>query len=479
LLLLPLVAGVPLAAFAVLVLRHFYVLGAFWGDSGLIAYVLAHGGPWLHMSRVAGGGSFFAVHFTPVFVPLTLLCQALPLSAVQFFALFSGVCAALPAVAVYWLLLSSYRLPAVPAAALSLAFAFNGLILAAARNPHFELLLVGAGMMFLAAFVQKRFFIASICFALCLATREDAGFDLFALLFIAAVIGRCQGVGWRSQKPLAVYAVLALFYSIGALAVQHLCFVSYNLLAGVYLGTPPFATLSRAEIGARLAFLLRDRLYIVLPAYIALIWGMRARNPYIYAGYLAFVPWGVLNLLAASPIAGTLSNYYSFPFIFALFWPLVGMLMKERTPGQAGLAWFALMLLASFTDLGLQHNPGGINLPESFVAVPSLHRQRATDAALRAFARAAPGLGRVVADSAVAALDPDDFDQGQLVFTPQPKPPDTVIYFARGYGSAATAALVAKAGLRLFYEVPGTSLRVATDRRLDGISRLLPAAAAQ
>jgi hypothetical protein len=39
-----------------------------------------------------------------------------------------------------------------------------------------------------------------------------------------------------------------------------------------------------------------------------------------------------------------------------------------------------------------QHDPGGINLPESFFAAPSWQRQRAADAALRAFARAAPAL---------------------------------------------------------------------------------------
>ncbi len=37
---LPVVAF-PLAAFSNLALRHFYVLGAFWGDSGTLAYLLS------------------------------------------------------------------------------------------------------------------------------------------------------------------------------------------------------------------------------------------------------------------------------------------------------------------------------------------------------------------------------------------------------------------------------------------------------
>ncbi len=460
----------PFLAFAILVLRHFYVLGAFWGDSGLIAYVMAHGGPLLHLPLVLGGGSYFGTHFTLVFVPLTLLAQTLPLSAVQFFALFSGVCAALPAVAVYWLLVSSYRLAAVPALGLSLAFAFNGLILAAARNPHFEMLAVGAGMMFFAALLQKRFVIATACFTLCLATREDAGFDLFALLFITCAIGWRRGLPWVKQKPLVLYGVLAFLYSAVAVVAQHLCFASNGAFVSVYLGTPAFGTLSWAEIGTRLEFLFRYRLYIVLPAYVAVIWGIRARNPSIYAGYLAFVPWGVLNLLAASPIAGTLSNYYSFPFVFALFWPLVGLLLQGGTPGRPGVAGFALMLLASFTDIGAQHNPGGINLPASFFSVPSLQRQRATDAALLALARAAPGLGRVVADGSVAALAPDDFAPAQLVASPQQTPPDTVIYFARGYDSADAIALATRAGLRLDYAIADTNLRIATDRPLRGLA---------
>ena len=43
--------AVPFAAFTSLVLYHFYVRGAFLLDSGLLAYLIAHGGPALPRQR--------------------------------------------------------------------------------------------------------------------------------------------------------------------------------------------------------------------------------------------------------------------------------------------------------------------------------------------------------------------------------------------------------------------------------------------
>jgi hypothetical protein len=67
-----LVGAVPFAAFASLVLYHFYIKGAFFWDSGLLSYLLSAADPSLPTPPVFGGGSFFATHFTPVFVVLSL-----------------------------------------------------------------------------------------------------------------------------------------------------------------------------------------------------------------------------------------------------------------------------------------------------------------------------------------------------------------------------------------------------------------------
>ncbi len=305
--LLPVVALIPMAAFATLVLRHFYVLGAFWSDSGAIAAVMWHSGPLLRLPLVNGSASFFQYHITPVFLLLSLLSRLTPLSEVWFFAIVSGVAFMLPAVAVYWLLVANFRMnrgfaPLVAAGA-SLLFAFNGMALAVSRNPHFEMLIVGTGMMFLVGLAQKRYIIATIFFMLCLATREDAGLHLVTLLGVFGIAGKFTGIGWNKLKPVLIYGGAALLYSLLAITVQKLCFPGYDALHNVYLGTSASPPHGWALIPKLLVYYVIERGFIFLPAYLALAWAYRARNIMLAAGYLAVVPWGILSLFAVSPWA--------------------------------------------------------------------------------------------------------------------------------------------------------------------------------
>jgi hypothetical protein len=481
LLFLPFVVGIPFVAFSILALRHFYILGGFWGDSGVIAFILWRSDLLLHTPLVAGGASFFATHVSPIFIPLSMLSRVLPLTKVQFFAAFTGACYMLPAVAVYWLFVSSYRLRSIfGAAILSLLFAFNGIALAAARNPHFEMLIIGSGMIFLVAFVQRKFWLATLSFAICLATREDAGFDLFALFAVTVGLSCWRAVPLRQQKPLILYGILALAYSTAAIILQRKFFPGGGAFSRVYLGAPAFHGITWQHIADRLGFYMAYRLYIFMPGFVALAWAIRLRNPYIVAGYFAFIPWGILQLLAASPIASTLSNYYSFPFIFALFWPVIGLLIEQRLTGRAmdtrvkPILGFTLMLLASFMDLSVQHNPGHLNFPVSFFFAPSLVQQKTTGAAVQNFVKSRLVFGHLAVDGSIAALDPDHYDESELVSSVQIQPPNSIIFFAHGYEAPLALAVAAQDGLQQLYQIPGTPLRVATDRPLNGVFGLVP-----
>lgn len=477
------VAGVPFITFTVLVLRYFYALGAGWGDAGVLASVMWHSDLLLHTPKVAGGASFFETHMTPIFIPISFISRFLPLTKVQFFSVFSGLCAMLPAIAVYWMLVSAYRmnspLKLIAAAVLSLLFAFNGITLAATRNPHFEMLIIGSSMLFFVAFTQRKTFLAILFFVICLTTREDAGLDLFALIAVATGISLWKGVPLSRKKHLLIFGICGLGYSIGVVILQRTLFPGGDALVRVYLGAPPFSGVSWAEIMNRLAFYAAYRLYIFLPAFVALAWAIRIRNPYIFSGYISFIPWLILNLFATSPFASTLSNYYSFPFILSLFWPLIGLLLespKTVPPTIAGanpVLVFMLMLLTSFFDVGSQQNPQNINFPESFFVVPTLAQQSATDTAIKSFAQASSALGNVVVDGGIVALDPDHYFQSQLVWATQKKHPDTIIYFSHGQGTKYAIAMAAQAHLQYLYQVPDTTLRVATDRMLTGLDGLI------
>jgi uncharacterized membrane protein len=475
--------AVPFAAFTSLVLYHFYVKGSFLLDSGLLAYLVAHGDPILPSPHVLGGQSFFATHLSPIFLITAQLRRWLPVSDAQFFALFIGFCHALPGIGVFWLLRSSYglRRPAgiALAALLGMAFSLNGLALAIARYPHFEILIVGGVILFAVALSRGQHLVAAVCFVLCLATREDAGFHLFAILFVLIALNRWYGMPWSAQRAEIAFAAIALTFSLGEILVQMATAEGQSSLVRIYLGDPPFGSLSREIITERLLGYFVYRTYLVLPAAIALLWAVRTRNPYILVGYVAFVPYLLLHLTAQSDIAATLSGYYAYPLMIAAFWPLLGVLLDRRRRAVQGTATvpvlvFAVMIYASFASVPRQYNPGGLEFPASLVSPPSLARQSATDRAIAELSRSKALLGKVVVDDSVLALAPDDYERSETLLANTHEAPDTAIFFENGYGVKAVRAMAAGANLTRRYRVPGTSIRLATNR---SSQQMLPLAA--
>jgi hypothetical protein len=467
------VAGVPFAAFAVLVLHHFYVRGGFFYDSGLLAFLLSEQDPRLLTPPIFGGESFFATHVTPVFVLAALIRRLLPVTNPQFFAGFIGVCHALPGLGVFWLLHSGFGLRRplgmAAAAVVAITFSFNGQALAIARYPHFEMLIVGTFILFAVALIRRQLVVAGIFFAICLATREDAGFHVFAVLFLLIVLNRWHGVRWRAQRRETAFAAIALVYSAVVLGLQLTLATGHSSFARIYLGDPPFGTLTFAVVTERLLGWLTYRTYIVLPAVIAALWAVRAHNPYIVLGYVAFLPWAILHLTAQSDIAGTLSGYYAYPFMIASFWPLAGALLERRLweyrrSAVVSVLAFSAMIAGSFTALSRQADPGHLELPKSFLSPPSLARQAMTDRAVEQVSRSKAELGEVLIDGSVLALAPDGYAYSQTVWGGRTSHPNTVIYFVDGYEAGAARAVATAAGLDHHYLVPGTSIRLATDR---------------
>lgn len=467
-----LVAGVPFAAYAAMVLHHFYVSGAFFYDTGQIGALIWHSDLALRTPAVESGNSFYAIHLTPIFVLLlSAISRLLPATLQQFMAGFEGVSHALPALGVFWLLTGPYEMRSpvgvAVAAAISVAFAFNGLALAIARYPHFELLIVAAVILFMAALRSRRPVWAILPFVIGLATREDAGFHFCALLTIMIALDWWYGIRPTAQNAAMAFAIAGLAYSLGAVIFQHAAFSNISGLSRIYLGDPPFGRITAGLLADRLYGYLFDRSYIVLPGLCAVVWAILARNPYIVAGYIAFLPWVALHFLADSDLAGSLSGYYAYPLMIASFWPLVGVLLGAdrlaRPPSiRLSLLAFGGMIALSWTALPYQYNPGHLDIPESMLTPPSLAEQRATDRAMQALIGAKATLSPLLADGSILALAPRDFARREAVEFAGPERPRTVIYFAGGYEAARVAAIVTTAGLDYFYAVAGTPVRIAS-----------------
>jgi hypothetical protein len=461
--------AVPFAAFANLVLAHFYARGSFLLDAGLFAGLLWHGDAALTVPESLGGGSFFASHAALIFVPLTALSRMLPLSLAEFFAGFVGLCHALLALAVFWALIGvqGMRRGVAPwlACVLALGFAFSGLALAIARYPHFETLIAACFLLFAVALRQGRVWLAALCFVVGLATREDAGLHYAGVLLLLVLLERWHGAPWRAQRAAIAFAVAGALYAVAAVAAQRAVFHGGGAFARVYLGDPIYAHVTARLLLERVTYLVLARPYVVLPALAAVIWAVRARNAGVVLGYVASLPWLVLHLLAASPLAGGLASYYAFPFLIGLGWPPLA-----ARPGRATVPAFAALLALTFVPSAQLHDPGRLDLPADFLAAPSRAQRQATDAAVAALVAAHGELGRLLVDQSVAALAPFAFAKAEIPMFANDGPADTVIYMLRGYDGEALAARAAT--LPFHYAAPGTDLRVASDRKLDGIASL-------
>ncbi len=472
------VVAVPFVSFTAFYLSHFYTTGSFLLDAGWTSYLIAHGGLELRYPLVLGQESYFHYHVSPILIGIALFRSILPVSDLQFVAGCLGFFHALPGVAVFWILRTGFGLTGlwtIPITIVAIAFAFNGEALAIARYPHPEIMVVAGIVLFLAAFARRRMVLATIFFLVALAGREDAGFHLFGILFIVIVLNRWHRVSWGAQAAEICFAAAAFVYSATAIALERGLAPGPSTMTLTYLGNPPFQKITLSLFLDRLLFCVAYRPYLVLPALVAGFWAARTRNPYIVAGYLAFIPWTLLQLVAHSDVAGTFSGYYAYPYMIAAFFPLVGVLLAQRQAGigveAATTAFaFAVMVAVSFVGMSLQYNPGRMNLATSLLSPPSLEQQALTDGALRQLTDTTQALGLVVADTSVATLAPDAFTPAgalphdELERMAPTLRPDTVLYFAGGIDADRARRFASAAGLALHYRIRGTQLRLLTGR---------------
>jgi hypothetical protein len=464
------VFGTPCVLFYRLILFHFYVRGGFLYDTGLLAALAWHSPPTLPLpSSLGPGPGFFAYHVAPIFLLLSAISDLLPATMPQMFAGFVGVCHGLLALAPLWLLVEGYgmrRGRALALAALaSAAFAFNGLAIAIARYPHFETFGAACLLLALVALALRHHVPAAVAFAFALATREDFGLHAFGFLILWVAIDRLRRVPWREDIPLVGFAAAGLIWSATALALQHQAFPDASSFVRVYVGDPPFAHIRLDMVTTRLGGWLLLHSCMLFPAAFALFLAARTRNPYVMAGYLACLPWAALQLLAVSDLAGWMVGYYAFPFLIAMAWPWIAGLIRGRQgaalpPANQAAAALLVTVALSLLPFGRDYDPGRITLPEAFLHPPSAAQQALTERAMSAIVAAKPALGPLVVDNSTATLRPRGFVRAEIGGWDSGSAA-TVVYFADGYDAAR---LQGRDRLPQHYAVPGTEIRIETDR---------------
>jgi len=354
------------------------------------------------------------------------------------------------------------------------AFAFNGLAIAIARFPHFEMFAAACLLLFLVALVLEHRAIAIVAFAAALATREDVGLHAFGFLFLWAAANRLRGIPWRHDAWIVGFALAGLLYSAAALLVQHFAFPGHSSFVRIYLGDPPFAGLGLQREGLRLVAWLTLHPSIIVPAIATGLWAARTHMPFLMLGYAACIPWTLLHLLAANTLAGWMVGYYAFPFVVAMAWPWLAVLIRRgeaEIPAVRAIPLAGLLLAMtalSLLPIGRDWDQGRTPMPDALLHAPSGSQQALTDRAVAAIAAARPALGRLLVDESVASLSPFAFPRAELAGVADVRP-DTVVFFPDGFAAAGQEAAT---GLPSRYRVPGTALIIATNRPAETVQGL-------
>lgn len=466
------VFGAPFCLFYNLVLYHFYVQGGLLIDSGLLGSLMWRIAPSMPLPPWYGQGSFFAVHIAPIMLLTSGVSEILPLTMPQTFAGFVGISHGLLALAIFALLATRnvvhHASVLLLATLVSIGFACTGLPLAIALFPHFELFGAACLLLCLAALARERWTAAIVCLLFALSTREDMGLHAFVFLSIWAAVNWRRDVPWRLNRWIVGFACAGALYSATVLVAQHLAFPGHSSFYTVYVGDPPFAHLSWQRVATRLQGWAKVHTSsIALPALGVAVWAYLKRGAMALLGFVACIPWALLQLLSVREFSGVMLGYYAYPFVVAIAWPLIAGLIRQQAPERYWTPTIGMLALVALglAPIGEIYNLTHIPLPKAFFSPPSVAQQATTDRTVAALAAHPPMLGRLLVDDSVAALEPFAFVRRDVALFAR-APADTIAYFRDGM---LAASLRGVANLPHHYEVPGTAIQIDTDRSASAI----------
>ena len=455
--------AVPAGAYAAYVRGVFYDVGAPFNDTGLFAQTLHHGDPSLSVPALHFGApaSFFGIHLSPALWVPAAASWVLPCSAPDFFALFHGATTGALALAVFVLCRRTLSAPWPLALVCAWCAAFSGVVVRAAWNAHFEVL-IGAPIagLVVALGARRPAAVAGLC-AVLITLREDAplhaALTLSTLLVMPGKSRIDRAEGWRTVRVLLGVGALAF-------AVRAAFFPSHSVFQLVYSGAPAWAHLDGPAIADRVAFFVRERGDIAAVWGVLLVSAVLLRSPWLAAPVLAALPWLSLQLAAAYPPVARLDLHYGFPFVVPALAPV---LAAACDPSPRNLPRLRALQLTVLVLGALSWNP----LPTAaFVMRPGTHafgvlpdrlQVARTEAFLdRMAARARTG-SRVCATDAVLSLREALVDRSARVRALDP-PADCawIVSFRADREASAVRSSLARSRPLVRCSVPGTALVV-------------------
>ena len=318
------------------VLNAFYVQGHLVADAGWFAGMVWHN-DWRMQHPIAvrdfirlWTDDFYDIHLSPLTIAATYLSYLTPLEAPEWFSLYMGVGAGVVALCFALACRDFLRFHAPKmfeskfklAACAAIGGAVFGLNPATANllvYPHIEIYIPAFILLFLMALAANRRKTALLVLLAALSTRGDAGLHLCMLLWTAAAYlclrdmrkGKTLRAVITRHRVLLWWSAPAIVYSVFAMSL-------FGRASPVEWDLLPDA----GELGARIAEVALRLEFLFLFLFVPLAsWYCRRRDWMI--GVVSVIPWVALGLLSFNEYFGYLRAYYSFPFIFVMFWPLI------------------------------------------------------------------------------------------------------------------------------------------------------------
>ncbi len=338
------------------ILNHYYNSESFVLDTGWFTYLLSESTSLPIANPLVGvlDYTYFTTHLSLFYYPFSLLYTLLEgfLTPIHYFSLFIGSLYGLIALAIF---LAGEKFVSKKSTLfllflIAIITPFNGVALGTIGFPHIEIAIPALLLLFVAFYFRGNKYWSYFVVLIILTIREDAGFHLFGLLSIILiayylVVKKLASI----PKDLIYIALFALFGSILLIAIQKNFFIGDNALERIYLGTPHFAHLSIDFIKDRVEFFLYNRSYLYVPAILLIPLAIWNKNIFLLVPLLSTLPWLLLSFIAITAMPHTFSNYYAFPFIVLVAWPLLAFLINSTIIDSTSPKLFKIITTISLT----------------------------------------------------------------------------------------------------------------------------------
>ncbi len=399
--------------------NHFYAHAPYLHDSGWFSYTVYRQGLMPRNPLAAGGVEYsWGWHVSLLVSLASLVSYVVPVDRVDWYCIFQGLVYAPLGLAVPALVpLSARALPApgdarrwwwlsaLFVAVTNICVGFSGQVLAGVGYPHFEFLSAAGLALMLAALSVGRVRLAWVGIALSIATREDGGLHAGMLLLAVFAAGMMRRPFPITRRHLLVMLVVSFGATFLASAVQKRFFVTPNAWEVYLVGTPPYAHITWEVVKHR-AVVFGDRCgFIWLPVLATAVIAAVRRDARYLLGWVAGVPWLLLNFFAKQELKSAFELYTGFPFVGSAFW--VGAYARAVLGERAALrSVFAPVVAVSLSSLaGFAYSYPG---PMRSLGGNVVAQQGDIDgAAMRRYARALRAnpraYGRILSDASVAS----------------------------------------------------------------------------